>query len=51
MSLLFILIVLTGFVLWFLSALPGTRVPEWSARLAFLIAAVLWAIPMLVSAG
>ena len=47
MTLLFVLAVLAGFVLWFLSALPGTRVPEWSARLSFLIAAVLWAVPRL----
>lgn len=42
MSLLFAIVVLVGFVLWLLAALPGTRVPEWTARLAFLIAAVLW---------
>lgn len=47
MTLLFVLAIVIGFVLWFLSALPGTRVPEWSARLSFLIAAVLWAFPHL----
>ena len=47
MTLLFVVAVLLGFVLWFLSALPGTRVPEWSARLSFLVAAVLWAFPLL----
>lgn len=51
MTLLFVLAVVVGFVLWFLSALPGTRVPEWSARLSFLIAAVLWGIPLLSSAA
>lgn len=51
MSLLFTLAVVVSFVLWFLSALPGTRVPEWSARLSFLIAAVLWAVPLLGGVG
>lgn len=50
MELLFALAILVGFALWFLASLPGTRIPEWSARLSFLIAAVLWFIP-LVGAG
>jgi hypothetical protein len=51
MAILFALAVIVGFVLWFLSALPGTRVPEWSARLSFLIAAVLWFVPVVSSAS
>lgn len=46
MSLIFVLAVIIGFALWFASSFPGSRVPEWSARLSFLIAAVLWAIPL-----
>lgn len=51
MSLLFVLAVLIGFGLWFASSLPGSRVPEWSAKLSFLIAALIWALPQLVRVG
>jgi hypothetical protein len=39
---LFAIIVLLSFALWLAAAIPGSRVPEWSARLGFLIAAILW---------
>jgi hypothetical protein len=46
MNLLFVLLVLLGFVFWFLATFP---VP-WAERVArgcFLMAALLWAIPQL----
>lgn len=39
---LFAIIVLLSFALWLAAAIPGSRVPEWSARLGFFIAGILW---------
>lgn len=39
---LFAIIVLLSLALWLAAAIPGSRVPEWSARLGFFIAAILW---------
>lgn len=41
---LFSVLVVMGFGLWFASSVPGSRVPEWSARLTFFIAAIIWLI-------
>jgi len=41
---LFAVIILVSFALWLAAAIPGSRVPEWSARLGFFIAAILWLI-------
>jgi hypothetical protein len=49
MSLLFVIVLLVSFGLWLAAAIPGSRVPEWSARLGFLIAALIWALPRLGS--
>lgn len=38
---LFTIIVLISFGLWLAASIPGSRVPEWSARLGFFIAAIL----------
>jgi len=42
---LFVLVLLISFALWLAAAIPGSRVPEWSARLGFLIATLIWALP------
>jgi len=44
---IFALAVLISFGLWLAAAIPGSRVPEWSARLGFLICALLWFLPRL----
>lgn len=41
---LFAIIVLISFGLWLAAAIPGSRVPEWGARLGFFIAALIWAL-------
>lgn len=51
MSLLFSISVLLGFILWFAASLPGSRVPEWSARLSFMVAALIWALPHFARLG
>lgn len=39
---IFALLIVISFGLWFAASVPGSRVPEWSARLGFFIAAILW---------
>lgn len=46
MSLLFVIFVLVGFVAWFLATFP-VNYAERVARGCFLVAAILWAIPLL----
>jgi len=45
MSFLFVIVLLIAFGLWLAASIPGSRVPEWSARLGFLIVALIWALP------
>lgn len=41
-SLLFAILVLFGFSFWLASSIPNLRVPEWSGRACFFLAAVVW---------
>lgn len=36
------LLILVSFGLWLAAAIPGSRVPEWAARLGFFVSAVVW---------
>jgi len=37
-----LLLISTG--LWFVSAVPNSRVPEWAGRLGFFITALVWVL-------
>lgn len=41
---LFAIIVLLSFALWLAAAIPGSRVPEWTPRASFFVAALIWAL-------
>lgn len=51
MDMLFAVMVLLGFGLWFASSLPCSRLNEYWARLCFLAAACIWALPVLLVRG
>lgn len=51
MSILFAAVLLVSFGLWLAASVPGSRVPEWSARLGFFVAALIYTLPLLSSAA
>lgn len=47
MALLFVLLVLFGFIAMLVSRIPNMRLPEWPAWAFWTVAALLWAVPQL----
>lgn len=41
---LFAILLVISFGLWLAASIPGSRVPEWSARLGFFICAIIWLV-------
>lgn len=51
MTMIFAILIVLGFFLRLLEALPRVAIDAWPSRLCFLVAALLWAWPIIRGAG
>lgn len=43
-AILIAILIVISFGLWLAASIPGSRVPEWSARLGFFVCSIIWLV-------